>query len=154
MAVHKVNKTPPAWICSAVAAHASAGAVYTHAWLSTKTAYCVLVILHNYKDSYKLSTVLLKVISPKGRPGGLGVKAPTMNHKVPGSFPAGNFCCMSFPTSHSSHFLLSLCCHHLIKLKKSVMATPIRLPCCLWVIFNFGHMLTIGRPNYDRASNF
>lgn len=66
MAVHKVNTAPPAWICSAVAAHASADAVYPHAWLSARPACCFLVILYNYINSCKLVTVSLKIITPWG----------------------------------------------------------------------------------------
>ena len=60
MAVHKVNTAPPARICCAVAAHASADAVYPHEWLLSRHACCSLAILYNYKNSYKLSTVSLE----------------------------------------------------------------------------------------------
>lgn len=38
-------------------------------------------------------------------PGGLRIKAATMNRNIPGSHLAGDLCCMSFPTSLSPHLL-------------------------------------------------
>lgn len=35
------------------------------------------------------------------RSGGFGIKAPTMNHNIPVSSPAGDFCCMSVSISLS-----------------------------------------------------
>lgn len=76
-------------------------------WITAHYQTGCLVTLVSMKHSQPQNEMLSSLLTT---PGGLGVKALNMNHDVRVSGPTRDFCCMSFPTSVSTHFTSSLCC--------------------------------------------
>lgn len=95
MAVLKVNITPPALTCSAVAADT----VCPHKWLSAKPLCCFLVILYNDSTSYKLPAALFKMISPWGRMVAWGLRRECLPQHTHFTSCCGPFLLLWLPVS-------------------------------------------------------